>query len=151
MITMLHKGVRVSRDPQKWLRNMCTTPKKHKLLFLLFKSKKENISLIKNAKTCFRFFFYCWCFWWWWWGGGGGWWWWWWGSEQSLQDEAISCYEIVTCAFPSFFPYILGVSFFLISLMFFLSSNPWRVFILLSLVLLFILTSFFILISLVLF
>ena len=35
---------------------MCTTPKKHKLLFLLFKSKKENISLIKNAKTCFRFF-----------------------------------------------------------------------------------------------
>ena len=27
MITILHRGGGVSRDPQKWLRNMCTTPK----------------------------------------------------------------------------------------------------------------------------
>ena len=26
MITILHRGGGVSRDPQKWLRNMCTTP-----------------------------------------------------------------------------------------------------------------------------
>ena len=29
MITILHGGGRVSRDPQKWLRNMCTTPYHH--------------------------------------------------------------------------------------------------------------------------
>ena len=27
MITILHRGGGVSRDPRKWLRNMCTTPK----------------------------------------------------------------------------------------------------------------------------
>ena len=32
MITILHGGG-VSRDPQKWLRNMCTTPKREILLF----------------------------------------------------------------------------------------------------------------------
>ena len=26
MITILHRGGGVFRDPQKWLRNMCTTP-----------------------------------------------------------------------------------------------------------------------------
>ena len=48
MVTILHRGVGVSGDPQKWLRNMCRTP--HNIHMLLIQYTQYNLyHIIKST------------------------------------------------------------------------------------------------------